>query len=92
MDEVVSEQPTIDAVHAAVVAVVAESLSEPADQPHGARHGIVSDPSGHRWMLPQAIEVVVPPTSPDDDPDGMVFTIRDPEGNLWSFGSYAGER
>ncbi len=183
----------VDAVHAAVVAAGAESLSEPADQPHGARRGVVRDPYGHRWMLSRStertersdgggiwaavnaadapaliefltgvigferrlvvpgaepdvvehsqlvwpeggvvqvasagrhgtvfaerpsgqqslyvitsdphavhrrcvaagVEVVVPPVAPDYDPGGMVFTIRDREGNLWSFGSYAGER
>jgi PhnB protein len=219
------EVADVDALHATVVAAGAESLSEPADQPHGARHGTVRDPYGHRWMLSQSIEdvdvaelarrtegsgfavvpgrdttavpagaapagtgdhggiwaavnaadapamiefltevigferrlvvpgaepgvvehsqlawpeggvvqvasagrhgtvfaarptgqqslyvitsdphavhercaaagveIVVPPASPDYDTGGMVFTIRDREGNLWSFGSYAGER
>jgi PhnB protein len=36
-------------------------------------------------------EVVDPPSHPDYAPDTMVFSIRDPEGNIFSFGSYAGE-
>ena len=212
----VSLHLTVDDVDGAFVAAVgagATSLSEPADQPHGARHGTLVDPFGHRWMLSQQIEqvpldeygarmrdegvvvtgsslppsaqggiwaalnfadapagiafmtdvlgferrlvvpgdepdvvvhselrwpeggivqaasagrdgnpfsqrptgtgalyvitadpmavyrrcvdagveVVRPPERPDHDPDGTGFTIRDPEGNLWSFGTYAGE-
>ena len=34
------------------------ALSEPAEQPHGARHGTLVDPFGHRWMLSQQIEQV----------------------------------
>lgn len=36
------------------------------------------------------VDVVREPESPHYDPDGMVFSIRDPEGNSWSFGTYAG--
>ncbi len=36
------------------------------------------------------VEVVRPPEEPHYDPGGLAFVIRDPEGNLWSFGSYAG--
>ncbi len=207
------EVADVDRAFGDAVAAGAEALSEPADQPHGARHGTLVDPFGHRWMLSQQVEqvsladygdrlseqgasvtgaerstpahggiwaalnyadamagirfmvdvlgfeadLVVPgddpavvvhsqlrwpeggvvqagsanrgdnvfserpigseslyvitsdpmqvydrcvaagaevvgaPSSPDYDPDGMVFTIRDPEGNLWSFGTYAGE-
>lgn len=28
---------------------------------------------------------------PADSDEGRVFTVRDPEGNLWSFGTYRGE-
>ena len=31
------------------------------------------------------------PESPEYDPGGTVFTVQDPEGNLWSFGTYGGE-
>ena len=34
------------------------------------------------------VAVVREPESPDYDPDGMGFAVRDPEGNIWSFGSY----
>lgn len=34
------------------------------------------------------LDVVRPPESPDYDPDGMGFAVRDPEGNIWSFGTY----
>ena len=34
------------------------------------------------------LEVIREPESPDYDPDGMGFAVRDPEGNIWSFGSY----
>lgn len=37
------------------------------------------------------VDVVDPPSHPDYAPDTMVFAIRDPEGNIFSFGSYAGE-
>ena len=208
----------VDRVHAAAVAAGAEVVAPPADQPHGARHGAVRDPFGHRWLLSQPIEalpdaalaermaeagmtmtsaeppapeviaaaaggiwaalnyadalagirflmevfgfeevlvvpgdepgvvehsqlrwpeggvvqassaarpgnpfsarptgaenlyvitadplavwrrceaagveVVLPPQAPEYDPEGVVFSVRDPEGNLWSFGTYAGE-
>ena len=48
----------VDAAFASAVAAGAESLQEPGDQPHGARHGTLRDPFGHRWMLSQEIEVV----------------------------------
>ena len=48
----------VDAVFARAVEAGATSLAEPADQSHGARHGTLVDPFGHRWMLSQTIEVV----------------------------------
>lgn len=36
------------------------------------------------------VEIVAEPHSADHDPEGMVFTVRDHEGNLWSFGTYRG--
>ena len=206
----------VDAVFSRAIAAGATVVSEPADQPHGARHGTLHDPYGHRWMLSQQIEsidaatyaermadsgfsvtsspaapnpatdnghiwgavnatnapamirflvdtlgfteqlivsgenpdiiehsqlhwpdggviqvgsanrpgnpysakpigalstylitkdptpiyqrclaagvgIVQPPMAPDYDPDGLVFTIADHEGNLWSVGTYAGE-
>jgi uncharacterized glyoxalase superfamily protein PhnB len=53
---------------------------------------ITSDPlSVHERCVAAGLEVVLPPSSPDYDPGGTGFTIRDAEGNLWSFGTYAGE-
>jgi uncharacterized glyoxalase superfamily protein PhnB len=37
------------------------------------------------------LEVIRPPAAADYDPDGSVFSVRDREGNIWSFGTYAGE-
>jgi uncharacterized glyoxalase superfamily protein PhnB len=44
------------------------------------------------WERCQAAgaEVMRPPEEPHYDPGGMGFSIRDAEGNAWSFGSYAG--
>jgi PhnB protein len=46
----------VDALYARAVAAGATAQGEPADQPHGARHGTVVDPYGHRWMLSQPLE------------------------------------
>ena len=48
----------VDALYTRAIATGATALSEPADQPHGARHGTLVDPAGHRWMLSQQIEDV----------------------------------
>jgi uncharacterized glyoxalase superfamily protein PhnB len=34
------------------------------------------------------LDVVRPLESPEYDPGGLVFSVRDPEGNVWTFGSY----
>lgn len=36
------------------------------------------------------VDVIREPQEPHYDPGGMGFSIRDPEGNAWSFGSYVG--
>lgn len=46
----------VDALFDRAVAAGATVLQEPADQPHGARHGTILDPDGHRWMLSQQLE------------------------------------
>ena len=46
----------VDSMFARAVAAGATAQMEPADQPHGARHGTLLDPYGHRWMLSQPIE------------------------------------
>jgi len=48
----------VDAAFASAIAAGATSQMEPADQPHGARHGSLIDPFGHRWMLSQQVEEV----------------------------------
>jgi PhnB protein len=48
----------VDAVYARAVAAGATAQGEPADQPHGARHGTLIDPFGHRWMLSQQVAQV----------------------------------
>lgn len=48
----------VDEMFARAVAAGATAQREPEDQPHGARHGTLLDPYGHRWMLSQSIEDV----------------------------------
>lgn len=55
----------VDAVFGRAVDAGATSQMEPADQPHGARHGAIIDPYGHRWMLSQQIEEVAVDTYRD---------------------------
>ena len=50
------EVADVDALYARAVAAGATAVGEPADQPHGARHGTLVDPYGHRWMLSQPTE------------------------------------
>ncbi|MGF1598118.1 MAG: VOC family protein [Acidimicrobiales bacterium] len=48
----------VDATFARAVEAGATPLAPPADQPHGARHGTLVDPYGHRWMLSQQVEAL----------------------------------
>ncbi len=52
---------------------------------------ITSDPHAV-WERCRAagVEVLREPYAPHYDPDGMGFSVRDAEGNSWSFGTYAG--
>lgn len=52
------EVTDVDEIFAQAVSAGATSLGEPADQPHGARHGTILDPFGHRWMLSQTVEAL----------------------------------
>lgn len=52
------EVADVDAAFAAALGAGASAVGEVADQPHGARHGTLVDPFGHRWMLSQQIETV----------------------------------
>lgn len=48
----------VDGLYARAVAAGATAQRPPEDQAHGARHGTLLDPYGHRWMLSQHIEDV----------------------------------
>lgn len=53
---------------------------------------VTDDPMAvYRRAVAAGLEIVSEPESPDYDPDGSSFGLRDPDGNLWSFGTYAGE-
>lgn len=52
---------------------------------------VTSDPAAvYRRCEAAGVEVIRPPEEPHYDPGGMTFAVRDPEGNIWSVGSYAG--
>lgn len=50
------EVDDVDELYRRAVRAGATSLREPADQAHGARHGTLVDPFGHRWMLSQQLQ------------------------------------
>lgn len=53
---------------------------------------VTDDPMAvYERCVAAGLEMLGEPQSPDYDPGGSVFGLRDPEGNLWSFGTYAGE-
>lgn len=53
---------------------------------------VTEDPDAvHRRCVDAGLEIIREPQSPEYDPAGSVFALRDPDGNLWSFGTYAGE-
>lgn len=54
------EVADVDAAYSRAIDAGATPLLEPADQPHGARHGTLTDPFGHRWMLSTAVESFTP--------------------------------
>lgn len=65
-----------------------EFIPRPGEQ---GLYVVTADP--HRvWERCRAagVDVIREPAEPHYDPSGMGFSIRDPEGNAWSFGSYAG--
>lgn len=71
----------VDALFDRAVAAGATVLQEPADQPHGARHGTLLDPDGHRWMLSQQLEQL----SVDDyaaRASGSGYEVRTPEEEI----------
>ena len=50
----------VDDTFARAVRRGATSLGDPADQPHGARHGTLVDPFGHHWSIGTHQEDVAP--------------------------------
>lgn len=64
-----------DATYARAVAAGATGLQAPADQPHGARHGTILDPFGHRWMVSQTIEDLSIEDYADQS-EGTGFTVE----------------
>ena len=65
-----------------------------SQQPTGSGnlYVVTADPQAvYERCLAAGVRVVEEPEEPDYNPGGMVFTVADAEGNLWSFGTYAGE-
>lgn len=65
-----------------------------SEQPIGSAnvYVVTDDPQAvHDRCIAAGVEIVREMESPDYDPGGSGFGLRDPEGNLWSFGTYAGE-
>jgi PhnB protein len=83
---------TVDEIYARAIEAGATALAEPADQPHGARHGTLVDPFGHRWLLSQPIEQVDVDTYRDRAGDHG-FTVSTPRrptyGQIWAAMPYA---
>jgi PhnB protein len=52
--------PDVDAVYRRAIEAGATSISEPADQFYGDRHGGVVDPAGNRWYIATHVEDVSP--------------------------------
>lgn len=60
---------------------------EEAGRPTGGLYGVVEDVDAHAERAREAgAEIVQEPA--DQDYGGRLYTCRDPEGNVWSFGSY----
>jgi uncharacterized glyoxalase superfamily protein PhnB len=58
----------------------------------GAGASVVTQDPQAVWERCQTagVDVIREPQEPHHDPGGMTFSVRDPEGNAWSFGSYVG--
>lgn len=79
----------VDAAFARAVDAGARELVAPADQPHGARHGTLVDPYGHRWMLSQQLEPVsVAEYQARATGTGFTVSAR-PTGQIWAALNYA---
>jgi uncharacterized glyoxalase superfamily protein PhnB len=79
--------------------IVQASTANRPGNPYSARplgsqclYVITADPQAV-WARCQAAaaEVVEAPSEPEYAPGTTVFAVRDPEGNIFSFGQYAGE-
>lgn len=82
----------VDDAFTRAVGAGATSVTEPADQPHGSRHGTLVDPFGHRWMLSQTIEDVDVATYRDraaDDGFTVTAPTAPPVGQIWAAMPYA---
>ncbi|MEE9414185.1 MAG: VOC family protein [Acidimicrobiales bacterium] len=91
------EVDDVDSAFATAVAAGAEALAEPADQPHGARHGTLVDPFGHRWLLSQQIEQVSPDQYGDRMSDQGAMVTSTPaalpdRGGIWAALNFADAR
>ncbi len=75
-----------------VVGVDPDNPFAPEPGQKGGLYVITRDPHAvwKRCRHADGVEVIRPPEEPHYDPGGMGFSIKDPEGNIWSFGSYAG--
>ncbi len=65
-----------------------------SEQPVGSAsiYIVTDDPTVvYQRCVAAGVEIVVPMEEPHYDPGGSGFGLRDPEGNLWSFGTYPGE-
>ena len=68
----------------------AETPEWPQLPGHAALYVVTDDPAALYDRAVAAGATVVRPLE-DKDYGGSGFSVRDPEGNLWSFGDYAGE-
>jgi len=55
-----------------------------------AAYVVTDDPDGLFARAQEAGATIVTPLN-DTDYGSRTFSVRDPEGNLWSFGTYRGE-
>lgn len=80
------EVADVDVIYSRAVDAGATALRPPADQAHGARHGTLLDPFGHRWMLSQPVENVSLDEYADraSDDGYRVERPRPADGGVWS--------
>ena len=67
-----------------------ESAESPGSTGHASCYVVTDDPDGlYTRAVSAGATVVQEPV--DQDYESREFAVRDPEGNLWIFGTYAGE-